>query len=76
MEEKRIEDRCRRRLARHGYALRKGKTHPEWNTKGYMIIDSNNVIVAGAEPYAFNMDLSDVVTWIEEMEEEANNQAK
>lgn len=61
-EVKRIEQRCRRALAREGYALRKGKDG--WGAPGYRIINPYfNRIEAGEK---FDLGLDDVVSWCED----------
>ena len=67
MNEKTIENRCRRQLAKYGYALRKNRAKTGENVGGYMIVESNtNVIEEGHDGvnwYTFTLD--DVVDWIE-----------
>jgi hypothetical protein len=65
---KTTESRCRRALAKYGYALHKNRKRTGWNAGGYMILNGyNNTVAAGGD---FELDLDDVVSWCAELEKE------
>lgn len=66
MNEKNIESKCRRQLAKFGYALRKNRARTGENLGGYMIVDAYNNIVEGYGANPFELTLEDVQEWIEE----------
>lgn len=69
MTTKSLENKCRRQLAKYGYSLRKGKTHPGDDESGYMIVESGTeMVVYGYDSCegAYLLSLDDVVDWIAE----------
>lgn len=69
MTTKSLENKCRRHLAKYGYALRKGKARPTDDESGYMIVNADtNSIVEGYDACygCFQLTLDDVVEWIKE----------
>ena len=67
MNEKTLENKCRRQLAKFGYTLRKNRARTGENLGGYMIVDANsNSIVEGCSIHPFELTLEDVQEWIEE----------
>ncbi len=66
-EEKVMENRFRRALARRGYSLQKSRRRDPraLDYGGYMIIDpGTNSVIAGGSPREFSMSLSEVEAWL------------